>query len=49
MIKVIACVLIILVGILVDVGAVGDEFIGGRNWHIEGAPIVGEDCKGKDG
>ncbi|OAQ28725.1 putative lysine-specific permease [Linnemannia elongata AG-77] len=47
MIKVITCVIFILVGILVDVGAVGDEFIGGRNWHIEGAPIVGETAKDK--
>ncbi|KAF9911905.1 hypothetical protein EC991_001809 [Linnemannia zychae] len=47
MIKVITCVLFIIVGILVDVGAVGDGFIGGRNWHIEGAPIVGETAKDK--
>ncbi|KAF9311955.1 hypothetical protein BG003_006778 [Podila horticola] len=47
MIKVLTCVVFIIVGILVDVGATGGEFIGGRNWHIEGAPIVGETAKDK--
>ncbi|KAG0015946.1 hypothetical protein BGZ81_011469 [Podila clonocystis] len=47
MIKVLTCVIFIIVGILVDVGATGGEFIGGRNWHIEGAPIVGETAKDK--
>ncbi|KAF9923353.1 hypothetical protein FBU30_006569 [Linnemannia zychae] len=45
MIKVLTCVLFIIIGILVDVGAVGDGFIGGKNWHVEGAPIVGETAK----
>ncbi|KAF9326751.1 hypothetical protein BG006_009865 [Podila minutissima] len=47
MIKVLTCVVFIIVGILVDLGATGGEFIGGRNWHIEGAPIVGETAKDK--
>ncbi|KAF9105364.1 hypothetical protein BGX29_000137 [Mortierella sp. GBA35] len=47
MIKVLTCVLFIIIGILVDVGAVGDGFIGGKNWHIEGAPIVGETARDK--
>ncbi|KAG0093631.1 hypothetical protein BGZ93_007054 [Podila epicladia] len=47
MIKVLTCVIFIIVGILVDLGATGGEFIGGRNWHIEGAPIVGETAKDK--
>ncbi|KAF9972288.1 hypothetical protein BGZ73_004605 [Actinomortierella ambigua] len=42
MIKVLTCVIFILVGILVDVGAVGGDKILGRNWHIPGAPILGE-------
>ncbi|KAG0073573.1 hypothetical protein BGZ93_009520 [Podila epicladia] len=47
MTKVITCVIFIIVGILVDTGAVGGELIGGGNWHIEGAPIVGETAKEK--
>ncbi|KAG0304119.1 hypothetical protein BGZ97_001611 [Linnemannia gamsii] len=47
MIKVLTCIIFIIVGILVDVGAVGDGFIGGKNWHIEGAPIVGETTRDK--
>ncbi|KAG0047292.1 hypothetical protein BGZ83_007642 [Gryganskiella cystojenkinii] len=47
MIKVLTCVIFIIVGILVDAGAVGGDTIGGRNWHIEGAPIVGETAKDK--
>ncbi|KAG0281423.1 hypothetical protein BGZ95_003823 [Linnemannia exigua] len=47
MIKVLTCVLFIIIGILVDVGAVGDGFIGGKNWHIEGAPIVGGTAREK--
>ncbi|KAF9205051.1 hypothetical protein BGZ49_004527 [Haplosporangium sp. Z 27] len=42
MIKVLTCVVFIIVGILVDAGAVGGETIGGTNWHIDGAPIVGD-------
>ncbi|KAG0336438.1 hypothetical protein BG000_006589 [Podila horticola] len=45
MIKVLTCVIFIIIGILADTGAVGGDFIGGRNWHIEGAPIVGETAK----
>ncbi|GJJ70284.1 hypothetical protein EMPS_02633 [Entomortierella parvispora] len=41
MIKVLTCVIFIIVGILVDTGAVGGDYIGGRNWHIDQAPIVG--------
>ncbi|KAF9105363.1 hypothetical protein BGX29_000136 [Mortierella sp. GBA35] len=44
---VITCVLFIIVGILVDVSVMGDGFIGGRNWHIEGVLIVGETAKDK--
>ncbi|KAF9430206.1 hypothetical protein BGZ94_007911 [Podila epigama] len=47
LIKVITCVFFIIVGILVDTGAVGGDFIGGRNWHIAGAPIVGETTREK--
>ncbi|KAF8981697.1 hypothetical protein BGZ52_002602 [Haplosporangium bisporale] len=47
MIKVLTCVVFIIVGILVDVGATGGDYIGGRNWHIEGAPIVGDTAKDK--
>ncbi|KAG0354402.1 hypothetical protein BG005_006525 [Podila minutissima] len=47
MIKVLTCFIFIIIGILVDTGAVGGDFIGGRNWHIEGAPIVGETAKEK--
>ncbi|KAF9364580.1 hypothetical protein BGX34_001127 [Mortierella sp. NVP85] len=42
LIKVLTCVVFIIVGILVVTGAVGGDTIGGRNWHIEGAPVVGE-------
>ncbi|KAF9896970.1 hypothetical protein BX616_006406 [Lobosporangium transversale] len=45
MIKVLTCVIFIIVGILVCTGAVGGETIGGKNWHIEGAPIVGESTR----
>ncbi|KAF9963159.1 hypothetical protein BGZ65_005512 [Modicella reniformis] len=45
MIKVLTCIVFIIVGILVDTGAVGGDTIGGRNWHIEGAPIVGETAR----
>ncbi|KAF9911904.1 hypothetical protein EC991_001808 [Linnemannia zychae] len=45
MIKVLTCIIFIIIGILVDTGAVGDGFIGGKNWHIEGAPIVGETAR----
>ncbi|KAF9300158.1 hypothetical protein BGZ74_008241 [Mortierella antarctica] len=47
MIKVLTCFIFIIIGILVDTGAVGGDFIGGRSWHIEGAPIVGETAKEK--
>ncbi|KAI1300690.1 hypothetical protein EDD11_006052 [Mortierella claussenii] len=47
MIKVLTCIVFIIVGILVDTGAVGGETIGGKNWHIEGAPIVGETARDK--
>ncbi|KAF9114098.1 hypothetical protein BGX27_000151 [Mortierella sp. AM989] len=47
MIKVLTCVLFIIVGVLVDTGAIGGDSIGGRNWHIEGAPIVGETAREK--
>lgn len=38
-IKVITVIIFIVVGILVDAGAVGGDKIGFRNWSIEGAPI----------
>ncbi|KAG0381197.1 hypothetical protein BGX24_006569 [Mortierella sp. AD032] len=47
MIKVLTCIIFIIIGILVDVGAVGEGFIGGKNWHIEGAPIVGVTAREK--
>ncbi|KAF9331570.1 hypothetical protein BG006_005565 [Podila minutissima] len=47
MIKVLTCVIFIIIGILIDTGAIGGDFIGGRNWHIEGGPIVGETAKEK--
>ncbi|KAG0323217.1 hypothetical protein BGZ99_002893 [Dissophora globulifera] len=47
MIKVLTCVIFIIVGILVDVGAVGGDKIMDRNWHIEGAPIVGDTARDK--
>ncbi|KAI1310218.1 hypothetical protein EDD11_003864 [Mortierella claussenii] len=37
--------LFIIIGILVDTGAVGGNKIGDRNWHIGGAPIVGETAR----
>ncbi|KAG0246324.1 lysine-specific permease [Mortierella sp. GBAus27b] len=45
LIKVLTCIVFIIVGILVDAGALGGETIGGRNWHIDGAPIVGETAR----
>ncbi|KAF8924872.1 lysine-specific permease [Dissophora ornata] len=39
-IKVLTVIIFIIVGILVDAGAVGGDKIGFRNWGIEGAPIV---------
>ncbi|KAF9583152.1 hypothetical protein BGW38_010145 [Lunasporangiospora selenospora] len=45
MIKVLTCIVFIIVGILVDLGWVGGDAIRGRNWHIEGAPIVGETAR----
>jgi len=47
MIKVLTCVVFIIVGILVDTGAVGGDYIGGRNWHIDQAPIVGTTAREK--
>ncbi|KAF9400765.1 hypothetical protein BGX21_003533 [Mortierella sp. AD011] len=40
LIKVLTVVIFIIVGILVDAGAVGGDKIGFRNWSLEGAPIV---------
>ncbi|KAF9163253.1 hypothetical protein DFQ27_005276 [Actinomortierella ambigua] len=45
MIKVLTCVVFIIVGILVDLGVLGGDKILDRNWHIPGAPIVGETAK----
>jgi lysine-specific permease len=45
MIKVLTCIVFIIIGILVDTGAVGGTFIGGENWHIDQAPIVGKDAR----
>lgn len=45
MIKVLTCIVFIIIGILVDTGAVGGRFIGGENWHIDQAPIVGKDAR----
>jgi lysine-specific permease len=45
MIKVLTCIVFIIVGILVVTGAVGGDDIGGRNWHIDQAPIVGETAR----
>ncbi|KAF9928750.1 hypothetical protein FBU30_002117 [Linnemannia zychae] len=39
LIKVITVIIFIIVGILVDAGAVGNDKIGFRNWSIEGAPL----------
>ncbi|KAF9560693.1 hypothetical protein EC968_006071 [Mortierella alpina] len=39
-VKVLTVIIFIIVGILVDAGAVGGDKIGFRNWTIEGAPIV---------
>ncbi|KAI8606074.1 amino acid permease/ SLC12A domain-containing protein [Dissophora ornata] len=47
MIKVLTCVVFIIIGILVDAGAVGGRTIGGDNWHIDGAPIVGDTAREK--
>ncbi|KAI1298990.1 hypothetical protein EDD11_006585 [Mortierella claussenii] len=38
-IKVLTVIIFIIVGILIDAGAVGGETIGFKNWTIEGAPI----------
>ena len=38
-IKVLTVIIFIIVGILVDAGAIGGDKIGFRNWAIEGAPI----------
>ncbi|KAJ2307248.1 hypothetical protein IWW55_001070 [Coemansia sp. RSA 2706] len=37
--KVLAVFVFVIVGILTVAGATGGEAIGGRNWHIEGAPF----------
>ncbi|KAJ2722460.1 hypothetical protein GGI07_003295 [Coemansia sp. Benny D115] len=37
--KVLAVFVFVLVGVLVVAGAVGGDHIGGRNWHVEGAPF----------
>ncbi|KAF9272244.1 hypothetical protein BGZ68_002582 [Mortierella alpina] len=39
-VKVLTVIIFIIVGILVDAGAVGGDKIGFRNWTIEGAPVV---------
>ncbi|KAJ2801774.1 hypothetical protein H4R21_002672 [Coemansia helicoidea] len=39
MLKVLAVLVFILVGILTVTGAIGGDHIGGRNWHIDGAPF----------
>ncbi|KAI7821079.1 lysine-specific permease [Gamsiella multidivaricata] len=38
-IKVLTVIIFIIVGILVDAGAVGGDKVGFRNWTIEGAPV----------
>ncbi|KAF9364038.1 hypothetical protein BGX34_002689 [Mortierella sp. NVP85] len=38
-IKVLTVIIFIIVGILVDAGAIGGDKIGFRNWAIEGAPV----------
>ncbi|KAJ2358929.1 hypothetical protein IWW50_002814 [Coemansia erecta] len=37
--KVLAVVVFVIVGILTVAGATGGEVIGGRNWHVDGAPF----------
>ncbi|PIA13232.1 hypothetical protein COEREDRAFT_49595 [Coemansia reversa NRRL 1564] len=37
--KVLAVLVFVIVGILTITGVTGGDFIGGRNWHIEGAPF----------
>ncbi|KAJ2273216.1 hypothetical protein EV176_001855 [Coemansia sp. RSA 451] len=37
--KVSAVLVFVVVGILTVTGATGGEFIGGKNWHVEGAPF----------
>ncbi|KAJ2711447.1 hypothetical protein H4R19_003245 [Coemansia spiralis] len=39
MLKVLAVLVFIVVGILTVTGVTGGDHIGGRNWHIEGAPF----------
>jgi len=39
LVKVLTVVIFIVVGILVDAGAVGGDKIGFRNWQIEGSPL----------
>jgi lysine-specific permease len=39
MIKVLTVVIFIIVGFLVDLGALGHDKIHGRNWNIDGAPF----------
>ncbi|KAF9111276.1 hypothetical protein BGX27_005140 [Mortierella sp. AM989] len=40
LVKVLTVVIFIIVGILVDAGAVGGDKIGFRNWNLEGGPVV---------
>ncbi|KAJ2161772.1 hypothetical protein GGF46_001191 [Coemansia sp. RSA 552] len=37
--KVLAVIIFVIVGILTVAGATGGDYIGSRNWHIEGAPF----------
>ncbi|KAJ2615473.1 hypothetical protein H4S08_001207, partial [Coemansia sp. RSA 1365] len=37
--KVLAVLVFVIVGILTITGVTGGDFIGGQNWHIEGAPF----------
>ncbi|KAJ1726037.1 hypothetical protein LPJ61_005464 [Coemansia biformis] len=39
MLKVLAVLVFIVVGILTITGVTGGDHIGGRNWHVEGAPF----------
>lgn len=39
MIKVLTVVIFIIVGFLVDIGVLGHDRIGSRNWKIDGAPF----------
>ncbi|KAJ2778456.1 hypothetical protein H4R18_004583 [Coemansia javaensis] len=39
LLKVLAVLVFIIVGILTVSGAIGGDHIGGRNWHVEGAPF----------